>query len=345
MNAPPSGMNTEESLLQRMTAPRPVLVEHMKTVNSPLVLLGAGGKMGPTLAVLAKRAAFEAKRDIDVIAVSRFTDSAAARWLESHDVRTISADLLERESFAALPESSNVIYLVGLKFGTSNDPSTTWAANTVIPSLAAKRYPEARWSILSTGNVYPLVDIHSGGAKENHPLTPVGEYPNAAVARERVFEFFSRRQGTPMAFLRLSYAIDLRYGVLVDLALKVWNQEPIDLSTAFFNCIWQGDANELVIRSLSQASSPPLALNLTGDEPVSVHRASVRIGELMGREPKFVGKESQTALLSDTQLLRQRLGSPGTAFEAMLSWVADWVKAGGHTYNRPTHFEVRDGKY
>ena len=180
---------------------------------------------------------------------------------------------------------------------------------------------------------------------EDHALTPLGEYPNAAVARERVFEFFCRRQGTPMVFLRLSYAIELRYGVLVDLATKLWKREPIDLTTGFFNCIWQGDANEMVIRSLAHGASPPLAINLTGAAPVSVRQTATSLGLLMGREPRFVAQESPTAFLSNTACLRQHLGESATSLETMIRWVADWVMAGGHTYNRPTHFEVRDGKY
>ncbi len=340
-----SHISTEEILLERMTTPTRGLIDHMRTVQSPLVLLGAGGKMGPSLAVLAKRAALEAKRDIEVIAVSRFTDTSASRWLQTQGVRTVTADLLNHDAYPSLPEALNVIYLVGLKFGTSADPSATWAANTVIPTWAATRYPRAKWSILSTGNVYPLVDIHSGGARENHPLTPIGEYANAAVARERVFEFFSRRNGTPMTFLRLSYAIDLRYGVLVDLALKVWRGESVEVGTPLFNCIWQGDANEMVIRSLAHATSPPLPVNLTGEAPVSVREAALALGKCMGREPVFVGQEAQTALLSSTELMRQTLGTPSTSLESMIQWVADWVMTGGRLYNRPTHFEVRDGKY
>lgn len=345
MNLQSTPSSNEEKLLDQMTTPRDVLVEAMAQLRSPLLILGAGGKMGPSLAVLARRAAQEAKRKLDVIAVSRFNDASAAHWLEQHGVQTISVDLLERGSYSRLPDAAEVVYLVGMKFGTSKDPSATWAANTVIPALAAERYPHARWSILSTGNVYPLVEVASGGAKEDAPLTPLGEYPNAAVARERVFGFFSQRQQTPMTVLRLSYAIDLRYGVLVDLALKIWNREPIDLTTGFFNCIWQGDANEVVIRALTEASTPPLTLNLTGIGPIAVRTAALKLSERLGRQPTFVGQESPTALLSDTAMLQRRFGPPATSFDLMVEWVADWVKSGGRTYNRPTHFEVRDGSY
>lgn len=341
----PQAFGTEDDLLEWMTRPSPALVEFIPRLRSPLVLLGAGGKMGPTLAVLAKRAAREAGVDLDVVAVSRFSDASLPTWLKSQGVHPESVDLLDRAAYGRLPDSENVIYLVGLKFGTDRDPSATWAANTVIPTLAAERYAQTRWSILSTGNVYPLSEIESGGLKEDHPMTPLGEYPNAAVARERVFEFFSRRGGQPMVALRLSYAIDLRYGVLTDLAGKIRRQDPIDVTNGYFNCIWQGDANEMVIRALGLAEAPLRAVNLTGPATYRVRDVAERLGKVMGIAPIIQGQESSTALLSNVDLMRRELGEPATSMDQMIGWVGQWVRAGGRTYNRPTHFEVRDGRY
>lgn len=341
----PQAFGTEDELLEWMTRPSPALVEFIPRLKSPLVLLGAGGKMGPTLAVLAKRAAREAGVKLNVVAVSRFSDASLPAWLKSQGVQPESADLLDRAAYRRLPDSRNVLYLVGLKFGTDRDPSATWAVNTVVPTLASERYPEARWSILSTGNVYPLTEIGSGGAKEDHPLTPLGEYPNAAVARERVFEFFSRRGEQPMVALRLSYAIDLRYGVLTDLAGKIQRQDPIDVTNGYFNCIWQGDANEMVIRALGLAESPLRAINLTGPGTYRVRDVAESLGKVMGLAPIIHGQETSTALLSNVDLMRRQLGEPATSMDRMIGWVGQWVGGGGRTYNRPTHFEVRDGRY
>ncbi|HVU14032.1 MAG TPA: NAD(P)-dependent oxidoreductase, partial [Phototrophicaceae bacterium] len=328
-----------------LTRPQPALIEFVKTLTSPLVILGASGKMGPTLAVLARRAAEAAGHKLDVIAVSRFSDARSRDWLEVRGVRTLACDLFERESLKTLPDSDNVIYMVGLKFGTSSNPALTWAANTLLPANAAERYPQARIAALSTGNVYPLASVASGGWTESAALTPLGEYANSAIARERIFEYQSARHGTPITILRLSYALDLRYGVLVDIAQKVFAGQPVDLTSGYLNCIWQGDANAMVIRALALASSPPTTLNLTGSEVVSVREVAVRFSELMGRSVQFTGHEAETALLSKTTLLRERLGSPTVPLDMVIHWTAQWIMHGGALLNKPTHFEVRDGAY
>jgi len=321
------------------------LVEFIRNVSSPLLVLGAGGKMGPTLAVLAKRAATMAGHPLEVIAVSRFSDPSSRRWLQSRGVQTLSADLLQRRGFENLPDSGDIIYLVGMKFGTQQNPSLTWAVNTLVPAWVMERYPNARLVALSTGNVYPLVSTRSGGAGEAHPLTPIGEYANAAVARERVFEFFSRQNDTRVALLRLSYAVELRYGVLADIAQKVLTRAPIDLANGYFNCIWQADANEMILRALSLATSPAGAWNLTSPRRCRVREIALRFGDLFGRKPRFKGRESPTALLSNCSKLVARLGKPSTPLEAMVRWIAPWVQNGGRSLARPTHFEVRDGQY
>jgi nucleoside-diphosphate-sugar epimerase len=341
----PELIDTEDALDDVLTCPRPELVEFIRTVSSPLLILGAGGKMGPTLALLAKRAAEAAEKPLDVVAVSRFADPSLRNWFSRHGVHTMSCDLLQPGALTRLPQTANLIYLIGFKFGTAESPWLTWALNTLVPAHVCERFPHARIVAFSTGNVYPLVPVTSGGAVETVPLTPLGEYPNAAVARERLFEYFSRRQKTPATILRLNYAVELRYGVLLDLAQKVLRGEPIDLTMGHLNCIWQGDANEFALRALALATSPPTVLNLTGPHILSVRDLAKRFGVLLGKPPQFTGTEADTALLSNPSRAGALFGQPPTPLEAMLRWTAHWVLRGGRTLGKPTHFEVRDGKY
>lgn len=336
---------SEDQLDEVMTRPSAALVAFIRTLSGPLVVLGAGGKMGPTLAVLARRAAEIANHPLDVIAVSRFSDSLARDWLESRGVQTRSCDLMNRHAVAALPDASNVIYLVGLKFGTSGSPSTTWAVNTLVPALISERYPAARIAALSSGNVYPLVEIGGPRSKESDPLTPLGEYANSCVARERVFEHFSRVNGTPMTLVRLSYAVDLRYGVLYDIACAIYEGRPVDMTMGCLNCIWQGDANDSIIRALDLASSPALPVNLTGIEPLPIRGLAERLAKLLDKPLLVTGNEAGSAFLSDTAQMVARLGAPPTDLDSVLRWTARWVSTGGRSLNKPTHFEVRDGKY
>ncbi|MBI3848758.1 MAG: NAD-dependent epimerase/dehydratase family protein [Verrucomicrobia bacterium] len=341
----PEQIETEEQLDELLTRPSATLLDFIKTVSSPLVVLGAGGKMGPTLAVLAKRAATAANHPLDVIAVSRFSDTRARQWLESQGVRTLSCDLLAERAVKQLPEAENLIYMVGLKFGTGQNPAATWAMNTIVPARVMERYPRARLVALSTGNVYPLTEVSRGGSVETDPLTPLGEYANATVGRERIFEFYSCAQDTPVALLRLFYAVELRYGVLVDIGRKVSTGQPIELANGYFNCIWQRDANDLVLRALSLTSSPPSVWNLCRPEIFSVRAVAARFGELFGRPPQLVGKEAPTSLIGNPTRLCAQLGRPSVQLETMLRWIAHWLKQGGRNLGRPTHFEVRDGNY
>lgn len=341
----PERIETEEALDEWLSRPRPELVRFIAQVRSPLVILGAGGKMGPSLAVLARRAAQAAGHRLDILAVSRFSNPQARRWLEAHEVRTLPCDLFDATSVRALPDSENVLFLVGQKFGTSENPSLTWATNTLVPARVAERYSGARIVALSTGNVYPPSPVAAGGSVETDPVTPLGEYANATVARERIFEFYSQRQSTPVVLLRLFYAVELRYGLLRDLADKVWSGQTVDLTTGHFNCIWQGDANEFVLRSLPLATVPAAAYNLTRPEVFSVRAVATRLGELTGKPVHFSGSESDTSLLGNAHKVRSRLGDPPTPLETMLRWTADWVRRGGRSLGKPTHFEVRDGRY
>lgn len=336
---------TEGELEEFLTRPSPTLVEAIREYSSPFVILGAGGKMGPTLALLAQRAAAIAGHPLDILAVSRFGDAASREWFETRGIRTLAGDLLDPAFVARLPDTVNVVYLVGLKFGTAQNPAATWAINTLVPPLVCARYPQARVVALSTGNVYPLTPVAQGGATEDHPLTPLGEYGNAAVGRERLFEFAARRYGTSVALLRLFYAVELRYGVLVDLARKIWNREPIDLRNGYFNCIWQGDANEWILRALPLAHATPSAWNLCLPQVFRVRDVAGQLGRLLERAPVFEASETDTALLGNATPLAQRLATPCVAVETMLPWIASWIQAGGRNLGRPTHFEVRDGVY
>jgi dTDP-4-dehydrorhamnose reductase len=341
---PPTGIDTEEDLDELLTRPGPALVDFARTLSDPLVILGAAGKMGPTLAVLARRAAEQAGRPLEVVAVSRFSDDRARRWLDARGVRTLQADVLDRSALARLPDAGQVISLVGLKFGTSRNAAPTWAVNTLASANVVERYAGARIVALSTGNVYPLSRVADGGSVETDALTPLGEYANAAVARERIYEFLGARQRTPVCLLRLNYAVEPRYGVLVDIARKVWAGEPVDVTTGWLNCIWQPDANEMVLRSLALARVPPLPVNLTGGI-VSVRELATRLGDLLGKPARITGVEADTALLSNTDRLRELLGAPPTSLDAVLRWTAHWIARGGRLLDKPTHFEVRDGKY
>lgn len=336
----------EEELDEMLSSPREVLVEAIREVRSPLVILGAAGKMGPTLALLAMRAAERAGHALRIIAVSRFSDAARRAWFEERGIETAAVDLLDPRCVDTLPDAGDVLYLVGLKFGTSGNPALTWAANTLGSIHAAERYRGARIVALSTGNVYPLTPVAGGGSREDDPLTPLGEYANAAVARERLFEHFSRQAGGPrVALLRLNYATDLRYGVPVDLARKVRSGEPIGLANGHFNCIWQGDANEMILRSFPLAGAPARAWNLTAPTVLAVRDVARRLGELLGRAPVFEGEEAATALLSNPARLCAELGEPPTGVETILRRTAHWVQSGGPSLAKPTHFEVRDGAY
>lgn len=338
-------IHTESELEDVLTRPTAPLIEFIRTVSSPLLVLGAGGKMGPTLAVQARRAADAAGHKLEVVAVSRFSDAVSRRWLEERGVKVFGCDLLDGQAVTRLPDAENLIYLVGLKFGTSQNPAATWAMNTLVPARVCERFPRSRIVALSTGNVYPLSEVSRGGSVETDALTPLGEYANAAVARERIFEFHSQCNGTALTLLRLFYAVELRYGVLVDVARKVHAGEAIPLANGTFNCIWQGDANEMILRALALVSSPPSTWNLCRSEIFSVRQIATRFGELLGRQPEFTGSESGTALTANATRLCARLGAPRTPIDVMLRWTAHWVKQGGRDLGRPTHFEVRDGNY
>ena len=341
----PEKIETEEMLDEVLTQPQSALVEFIRTLASPLVILGAGGKMGPSLAVLARRAAGQAGVPLQVIAVSRFIDPAIRRWLDARGVRTLPCDLMDRSALDRLPDSANVIYLVGVKFGTTQNPTRTWAINTLIPANVSLRYASSRIVALSTGNVYPLVPVESRGCVETDPLAHVGEYANSCLARERIFEYYSQDNGTPMTVIRLNYALDLRYGVLHDLAARIIARQPVDVSMGYVNCIWQGDANDRILRALDLARAPARSLNLTGTEVLSIRSLAQELARLLEVPVVFSGREAPIALLSSAAQAAAQFGAPSISIETVLRWTAHWVKQGGRSLNKPTHFEVRDGVY
>lgn len=343
----PDLIDSEEQLDTILTQPDENVLESVRRLESPLVLLGAGGKMGPTLAVLAKRASEAIGKKIRVIAASRFRNADARSWLEQRGVETLSVDLLNRADVSKLPDTSNLLYLVGMKFGTSIDPVPTWVTNTIAPMHVSERYRNCKVVALSTGNVYPNVSVSTGGCREDHPLTPVGEYANAAIARERLFQYYARSdtQANPTTLLRLNYAHDLRYGVLTDIATKVWKGEPVSLDVGYFNAIWQGDANAMCLHAFGHCESPSQAVNLTSPEIYAVREVAEQFGKLLGRAPSFTGSEQAVALISNTQRMEEKLGSPSVTLQTMIRWIGHWIQSGGRLLNKPTHFETRDGKY
>jgi nucleoside-diphosphate-sugar epimerase len=338
-------MPDEAALLELLSRPTPAVVEAMAALDGDLLILGAGGKMGPSLARLARRGSDEAGGRRRVIAVARFSEPGLAAALREHGVETIPCDLFDRAQLAELPEAPNLVYMVGQKFGTTGEEARTWAINAYLPGAVAERYSGARIAAFSTGNVYPLAPIESDGPVETDPVGPIGEYARSALARERVLEFFSRRNGTPMAILRLNYAIEPRYGVLRDIADRVRAGEPLDLAMGRVNVIWQRDANAIALRALAHCAVPPLVLNLTGRPAVPVRWVAERFGRRWGVDPVFEGVEATTALLSNAARMEALFGKPEVGVEEMISRVAEWVEQDGRSLGKPTHFSEREGRF
>ena len=341
----PQHIEDSEQLEEVMSTPTPEAVEALEGIAGDLLILGVGGKMGPTLAKLAKRAIDESGSGKRVIGVSRFSSSGLQADLNRAGIETIPCDLLNETELQALPDVPNVIFMAGRKFGATGNESLTWAMNTYLPGRVAEKYRKSRIVVFSTGNVYPLTPVSHGGATETHPVEPIGEYAQSCLGRERVFEHASNQFGTALAILRLNYAIDLRYGILLDIAEKVYYEQPVDLTMGVANVIWQGDANAVVLRSLMHCQSPPILLNLTGPEIVSIRWLATRFGEIFGKAPAFEGVEAETALLSNAARCHQLFGYPRISLEQMVQWVAYWVEIGGRSLGKPTKFEVRDGKF
>ncbi|HEY4088858.1 MAG TPA: NAD-dependent epimerase/dehydratase family protein [Bryobacteraceae bacterium] len=334
-----NGPQTEAELEEYLSRPTGADVAHAATLRGDLLILGAGGKMGPSLARLAKRSGAR------VIAVARFTDRELPARLQGDGIETIACDMLEPGALAKLPDAPNVIFMAARKFGTAGAEYLTWAMNTFLPGLVAERYRDSKIVAFSTGNVYPLTPVKSGGATETAPPAPVGEYAQSALGRERMFEYGSSRWGTRAAILRLNYAVEMRYGVLADIGRAVFERRPVDVGMGFVNVIWQRDANSVALRALSECANPPLVLNLTGPETLSTCEIALGFGKRFGVEPLFRGAEGSHALLNDAAMCHGLFGYPTVTPETLMDWIAEWIARGNSQWNKPTHFEVRDGKF
>jgi len=337
---------TEEDLEARLSEPTEDTIDAAARLGGDLLILGAAGKMGPSLAVLAARSIVAADAPFEVICVSRFTTPGVAAKLRAAGIRVVVADLLDEGALEELPDAPNVIFLAGRKFGASSQPELTWALNCYLPARVAERFRASRIVALSTGNVYPYVSAASGGAAEDTPVDPVGEYAHSCVGRERILTYVSTRHGTPGVIVRLNYATDLRYGVLVDVAQSVFDRATIDLSVPSVNTIWQRDANSVLLRAFDLASVPFEILNVTGPDVIFVRHAAEKFASRFGLPPpSFSGPESDVALLSNASRCQTLFGAPRVSTETLIEWVADWVGAGRPTLGKPTHFSARDGRF
>jgi nucleoside-diphosphate-sugar epimerase len=338
-------MNGIESLEEKWLSPSDALIEDMKQIKGDIMVLGAGGKIGPSICRLVKQAIDLAGVDKHVIAVSRFSEEGVAAELNADGIETISANILDDPQLKNLPEVENVLYLAGTKFGTSNNEPYTWAMNTYLPGRVAEKFRKSKIVVYSTGNVYPFTPVNSGGATEDMRADPVGEYGQSCLGRERLFQYFSSIYGTPLLIYRLNYAIDFRYGVLLEIAKSVLAQKPINISMGHVNVIWQGDANEMAIRSLLHCEAPAKLLNITGPETVPLRWLAKEFGRIFQVEPQFVGEEQPTALLSNAAESFRLFGYPRTTLKEMIGITAQWLLEGGKTINKPTHFQERKGQF
>ncbi len=341
----PKSLKNVKELESLLSEPTPGVIESMGKLKGNLLILGAGGKVGPTLAQMAGRAVAEAGSKSTVTAVSAVFEKGVQQHLKSLGLQTIKTDLLAPGAFDKLPDAENVIYMLGQKFGSTGAEWNTWAVNVLLAGLAAGRYRNSRIVAFSSGNIYPFVGTGSGGATEATIPNPVGEYAMSCLGRERMFDYYSHNAGAKVLHYRLNYAAELRYGIVLDVATQVWNGTPINLATGCVNVIWQGYANAVALQSLALADSPPRILNVTGPEQVSIRWMATRLGELLGKKPRFTGEEAPTALLSNATHCHRLFGYPSVSVDTLVEWVAQWLKAEGSTLGKPTHYETRDGKF
>ena len=338
-------MNTLEDLRERLSRPSADLINDLATLEGDIVVLGAAGKLGPSLVELACRALSQAGSTATVYAVSRYSSPGSAEEVEAVGAKVVAADLADEACLAGLPDAANVVFLVGSKFGTSGREDEMWLTNAYLPGRVADRYSGSRLVALSTGNVYGLADVSAGGSREGDPPHPVGEYAMSCLGRERVLAAACAARGTSLALIRLNYAVEMRYGVLADIAARVAKNDPVDVTMGHVNVIWQGYANEVILRSLRHASSPPFVLNLTGLETLSVREMAEQMADHLGVRATIVGREAPTALLSDAARCHQLFGSPELGVEDLIPLTAQWVRDDRPTLGRPTKFDRRDGAF
>jgi len=338
-------MENEEELDAFLSSPGEGLTEMMKRLDGDIMILGIGGKMGVTLGLQAVNAAREAGVCKKIIGVSRFSDPAGRRKLEENGIETVSCDLLDYSQVEKLPQVKNIIYMAGRKFGTGGSENVTWAMNTMIPAYVGTYFRESRIVVFSTGCVYPLVSVKNGGCTEDVKPEPVGEYAQSCLGRERVFEYCSNTFDTKVLLFRLNYAIDLRYGVLHDIGVQIWNNQPVCGTVGHFNIIWQGDANCYALRSLEHCASPAVPLNITGSETVSVKYIAEKFAHFMKKDISYSGVNHDKCYLNNASKSFNLFGSPRIGLEHMVRWQAEWIMRGGSSLGKPTHFEVNDGKF
>ena len=341
----PETITSVDELEEHLSRPTEHVVETMRKLDGDIVILGVAGKMGPTLARMVRRASDDAGKKRRVIGVARFSNPSHQSALEQLGIETVRADLLDRKQLEKLPDAPNVVYMPAMKFGSTGQEALTWAMNTYLAGMCAERYAKSRIVAFSTGNVYGLSPIVLGGLGEAGPVNPVGDYAQSCLGRERMFDHFSRTLKIPTALIRLNYATELRYGVMVDMAQRVWADGTIDLAMGAFNAIWQGDANAMTLAAFGHVSSPPFVLNVAGPETLSVRAVCEEFGELMDKSVTFSGTEATDALISNGRVGHRLFGYPRVPISTLMRWIAAWVMSGGASLGKPTHFETRDGKY
>jgi len=341
----PDKINDLATLENLLSTPTEAAVKMCSDLEGDIMFLGIGGKIGPSLAMMTRRACEKAKVRKHIYGVSLFESDEQRKKIEDMGIETLHGDLLDMNFIKSLPKVKNVFFLAGMKFGSEENISLTWAVNSYMPALVADHFKESNIVAFSTGCVYPLVPVESGGSLEADPPEPTGEYAQSCLGRERLFEYGSKKNRTRVCLIRLNYSVELRYGVLLDIATRVKNREAIDLSMGYFNVIWQGDMNNMVLRSLEICESPAKVLNITGEEILSVREVAREFGQLLNIKPEFTGVEAKTALLNKPEQAFRLYGRPKVSTQQIIKWIAHWISEGGETLGKPTHYEVRDGKY
>lgn len=341
----PERIENIQQLEDMLSEPTPGAVEAMKQLDGDIMILGVGGKIGPSLARMTIRAIAASGKKRKLIGVERAFQGNAKQELDDLGVETIEADLLDQDQLDALPQAKNIVFMAGMKFGSTGNEPLTWAINTFLPGVVGRHFSNSRIISFGSGNIYGLVPISQGGSDESQTPNPFGEYAGSCFGRERMFEHFSIVNGTPVTLFRLNYAVEMRYGVLVDIAQQVHNGETINLAMGNVNVIWQGDVNALVLQSFGVAASPAFILNVAGPELLSLRKVATMYGQLMGKEVTFEGEEANDVLYSNAQTCHRLFGYPRVGVQQMVHWIADWVSRGGESLGKPSHFEVRDGKF